>query len=64
MLYTIRDIVRRRLEQEQNPERRETLTDMLDMLESKETQEKPPLEPISRVRHQSRCAKSSGFRLL
>ena len=45
MLYTIRDIVRRRLEQEQNPERRETLMDLLELLEPKETPEKTPREP-------------------
>lgn len=42
MLYTICAIVRRRLEQEKNPERRETIQEMLDLLESTEN---PKLAP-------------------
>ncbi len=37
MLYTICAIVRRRLEQEKNPESRETIIGMLSLLESPET---------------------------
>lgn len=44
MLYTICAIVRRRLEQEKNPERREAILDMLELLESKENLELVPQE--------------------
>lgn len=44
MLYTICAIVRQRLEQEKNPERRETILDMLSLLESKETTKLTPQE--------------------
>ncbi len=57
MLFTICAIVRRRMELEQNPERRETLMDMLELLEPKEALKTPReeyLEGISRVRQERR----------
>ncbi len=47
MLYTICAIVRRRLEQEKNPERRETILDMLELLESRDTPKLTPQEANS-----------------
>jgi hypothetical protein len=41
MLYTICAIVRRRLEQEKNPERRETIQEMLELLGSPENPKMP-----------------------
>jgi hypothetical protein len=47
MLYTICAIVRRRLEQENNPERRETILDMLEFLESRDNPRLTPQEAKS-----------------
>lgn len=44
MLYTICAIVRRRLEQEKNPELRETILDILTLLESNDTTKLTPQE--------------------
>ncbi len=42
MLYTMCAIVRQRLEQEKNPERRETILNLLSLLESPQTIQSTP----------------------
>jgi hypothetical protein len=47
MLYTISAIVRRRLEQKKNPERRETIQEMSDPLGSSENPKMAPQQANS-----------------
>jgi hypothetical protein len=49
MLFTICAIVRRRLEQERNPESRETIEGMLNLLESPETLKLTPQKATSQA---------------